>query len=123
KQTEAQLYTAQALLVELNKNIKILENTLSVLLGKTPGEIQRSSLREQHLDPEMKTGYPLQLLRNRPDVIAAEYGLINAFELSNVAKAAFYPSLTISATGGLQSRSEEHTSELQSREYRMPSSA
>ncbi len=103
KQTEAQLYTAQALLVELNKNIKILENTLSVLLGKTPGEIQRSSLREQHLDPEMKTGYPLQLLRNRPDVIAAEYGLINAFELSNVAKAAFYPSLTISATGGLQS--------------------
>src|SRR5690606_24582657 len=80
-----------------------LENTLSVLLGKTPGEIQRSSLREQHLDPEMKTGYPLQLLRNRPDVIAAEYGLINAFELSNVAKAAFYPSLTISATGGLQS--------------------
>lgn len=103
KQTEAQLYTAQALLVELDKNIKLLENTLSVLLGKTPGEIQRSSLASQELDPEMKTGYPVQLLRNRPDVIAAEFGLVNAFELTNVAKAAFYPSLTISATGGLQS--------------------
>src|SRR5690606_41307201 len=99
KQIKMKLYTAQDLLVELTMNIEILDNTLSVLLGKTPGEIHRSSLREQHLDPEMKTGYPLQLLRNRPDVIAAEYGLINPFELSNVAKAAFYPSLTISAPG------------------------
>src|SRR5690606_30995991 len=71
--------------------------------GKGPGDVARSELDAQELDPEMKTGYPVQLLRNRPDVIAAEYGLINAFELTNVARAAFYPSLTISATGGLQS--------------------
>src|SRR3546814_12871348 len=51
----------------------------------------------------MESGYPVQLLRNRPDVIAAEYGLINAFELTNVARAGFYPSLTITASGGLQS--------------------
>ena len=43
------------------------------------------------------------MLRNRPDVIAAEYGLVNAFELTNVAKSNFYPSLGITATGGLQS--------------------
>lgn len=103
KQTEAQLYTAQALLVDLDKNIKLLENTFSILLGRSPGEIGRSSLEAQQLDPEMKTGYPVQLLRNRPDVIAAEYGLINAFELTNVAKSGFYPSLTLTATGGFQS--------------------
>lgn len=103
KQTEAQLYTAKALLVELEKNIKLLENTLSILLGGAPGEIERGSLADQQVSPELKTGFPVQLLRNRPDVIAAEYGLINAFELTNVAKASFYPSLNISATGGLQS--------------------
>lgn len=103
KQTEAQLYTAQALLVELDNNIKLLENTFSILLGKPPGPIERSSLAQLELNPEMETGYPVQLLRNRPDVIAAEFGLINAFELSNVARTGFYPSLTISATGGLQS--------------------
>jgi outer membrane protein TolC len=48
-------------------------------------------------------GYPLQLLRNRPDVVAAEYRLVNAFELTNVARSNFYPSLTLSATTGLQS--------------------
>jgi outer membrane protein TolC len=46
---------------------------------------------------------PSQLLRNRPDVIAAEFSLRNAFELTNVARANFYPALTLSASGGLQS--------------------
>ena len=45
----------------------------------------------------------MQLLRNRPDVVAAEYGLIQAFEMTNVAKSSFYPSLSITATGGFQS--------------------
>ncbi|HYH56187.1 MAG TPA: efflux transporter outer membrane subunit [Anseongella sp.] len=103
KQTEAQLYTARALLVDIEKNIKLLENTMSILLGKAPQDIARTSLQEQVLNPELNTGFPLQLLRNRPDVIAAEYGLINAFELTNVARSNFYPSLTISGTGGLQS--------------------
>ncbi len=51
----------------------------------------------------MKLGYSASLLKNRPDVISAEYGLVNAFELTNVARSAFYPSLTITAQGGLQS--------------------
>ena len=46
---------------------------------------------------------PATLLRNRPDVIASEYNLINAFELTNVAKSNFYPSLTLTASGGFQS--------------------
>src|SRR5690606_23503241 len=65
--------------------------------------IQRSSLDDQAIFVDVEVGYPAQLLRNRPDVLAAEYGLINAFELTNVAKSNFYPSLGISATGGFQS--------------------
>jgi outer membrane protein TolC len=42
-------------------------------------------------------------LRNRPDVIAAEYNLITNFEMTNVAKSGFYPSLRVTATGGFQS--------------------
>lgn len=103
KQTEAQLYTARALLVELKKNSKLLENTLSILLGADPHDIARGDLDAQTFAHDLNVGYPLQLLRNRPDVIAAEYNLINAFELTNVAKSNFYPSLTLSATTGLQS--------------------
>src|SRR5690606_20144377 len=93
KQTEAQLHTARALLVDIDMNIKLLENTLSILLGSSPTEIQRSSLAQQTVYTELDQGFPAQLLRNRPDVMAAEYGLINAFELTNVAKSNFYPSL------------------------------
>lgn len=103
KQTEAQLYNAMALLVDLKTNIKLLENTMSILLGETPQSIQRNSLKEQRILDEVKVGFPSQLLRNRPDVLAAEYNLINAFELTNVAKSNFYPSLNISASSGLQS--------------------
>lgn len=103
KQTEAQLYTAKALLIDIRMNIKLLENTMSILLGEEPHAVERRSLAEQSFTPELKVGFPVLLLRNRPDVIAAEYNLINAFELTNVAKSNFYPSLTLSATGGLQS--------------------
>ncbi len=103
KQTEAQLYSAQALLIDIRTNIKLLENTMAILLGKSPEDIERSSLDEQSIVADVNVGFPVQLLRNRPDVIAAEYNLVNAFELTNVAKANFYPSLNISATGGFQS--------------------
>ncbi|MEX0771625.1 MAG: efflux transporter outer membrane subunit [Balneolales bacterium] len=103
KQTEAQLYTAQSLQIDLRMNIQLLENTMSILLGESPHEIERSSLSQQGVDVELDTGYPVQLLHNRPDVIAAEYNLINAFELTNVARSNFYPSLNISAAAGLQS--------------------
>ncbi|MGB6153944.1 MAG: TolC family protein [Pricia sp.] len=103
KQTEAQWYTAQGILIDLRNQTRLVENTLSILLGKEPGEIQRSSLDTQEITTELNVGVPLQLLRNRPDVIAAEYELVNAFELTNVARSNFYPSLILNATGGLQS--------------------
>ena len=103
KQTEAQLYTAQAILIDLKNEARLLENTMSILLGSPMKEIKRGKLENQEIYTELKTGVPSQLLRNRPDVIAAEYNLINAFELTNVARSNFYPSFTVTATGGLQS--------------------
>ena len=102
QQTEAQLYTAKAILIDLRNEARLLENTLSILLGEAPMLIERSDLDEQKITTDLNIGVPVQLLRNRPDVIAAEYNLVNAFELTNVAKSNFYPSLTLSATGGLQ---------------------
>jgi len=103
KQTEAQLYTAQAIEVDLKMNIAIMENAFSILLGKAPQFIERSSLEDQQISSSLETGVPALLLRNRPDVIEAEFDLISAFELTNVARTNFYPSLTITGSGGLQS--------------------
>ncbi|WP_419212399.1 efflux transporter outer membrane subunit [Maribacter sp. X9] len=103
KQTEAQLYTAEALLIDLRNSAHLLENSLAILLGGEPREVVRSSLSEQTISTPLKTGIPYELLSNRPDVIAAEYALLNSFELTNVARSNFYPSLTLTANGGLQS--------------------
>ncbi|PKQ60238.1 hypothetical protein BZG02_20200 [Labilibaculum filiforme] len=103
KQTEAQLYSTQILLLNLEENVNLLENTISLILGENAGDIVRSKLDEQKIEIELQTGFPAQLLRNRPDVMVAEYGFRNAFELTNVAKSNFYPSLSISASAGLES--------------------
>ena len=103
KQTEAQIYTAEGILVDVRQQTRLLENTLALLLGTDPREFPRATLDDQSVRSELTTGVPAQLLANRPDVVAAEYALINAFELTNVARADFYPSFTFSATAGLQS--------------------
>lgn len=102
KQTEAQLYTAQGILIDLKNQSRLMENTMSILLGSAPQEIARGELENQVISTPLNSGVPAQLLRNRPDVMAAEYNLMNAFELTNAARADFYPSLTLSASGGLQ---------------------
>lgn len=103
KQTEAQLIGAKSMLLDIENNIKLLENTFSILLGETPQNIERSTLSEQEINVDLNIGVPIQLLSNRPDVMAAEYALINSFELTNAARSSFYPSLRLTANGGLQS--------------------
>lgn len=102
-QNIAQYNNARALQVDLEAAIFRTENTLSILLGKGPQHYERSVLKDQKLNTELKLGVPSLLLRNRPDVIAAEYNLVQAFELTNVARSNFYPSLKLTATGGFQS--------------------
>lgn len=103
QQTEAQLYRAQAVRIDIVNNIRLLENTLSILLGNAPHEINRTSLEEQETVTKLMIGVPSELLRNRPDVIAAEYNLVNAFDFVNVARSSFYPSLRLTSSGGFQS--------------------
>lgn len=103
RQTEAQLINAKGLLLDIENNIKLQENILCLLLGDMPHAIERSTLAEQNLSIDPKIGVPAQLLANRPDVAAAEFAVMNAFEMTNVARAAFYPTLRITAAGGLQS--------------------
>ena len=104
KQNEALLYNAQALQIEIENAIKIIENAYSTLLGRTPQAIPRTRLSEQVFTQDLNVGVPIQLLDNRPDVLAAEYNLVNAFELTNVAHASMYPALSISASAGLNSQ-------------------
>ena len=103
KQTEAQLYRAKAVLLDIKNEIRLLENAFSIMLGDAPHHIERTSLEKQEINTPLKLGVPVQLLRNRPDVLAAEYNLINAFQLTNVARSNFYPSLRLSASAGFQS--------------------
>ena len=102
-QTAAQLYSAQSQLLDLKNLLYQAENTLSILLSEEPQTYERSSLDEQSLANEMQLGVPALLLRNRPDIMQAEYSLVNSFELTNVARSNFYPSITLSAQGGFQS--------------------
>ncbi|RBN51504.1 efflux transporter outer membrane subunit [Flavobacterium psychrolimnae] len=103
KQTEAQKYATQIIIADLKNSIIILENTISILMGEGPAKIERSTFESQSMQPTITLGVPATLLRNRPDVIAAEYNLISNFEQTNVAKSNFYPTLKVTATGGLQS--------------------
>lgn len=102
-QNIAQFNNAKALQVDIETAIFKTENVLSILLGKAPQHLERNTLETQAIDTDMKLGVPATLLSNRPDVMAAEYDLITSFELTNVARSDFYPSLTITATSGFQS--------------------
>lgn len=108
QQSEALVYNAEALLVSIDVQIELLENTISLLMGTPSQYIARSANTLQYTPREINTGYAVSLLSNRPDVRMAEYQLINAFELTNVAKAQFYPTLRISGSAGLQSMDIDH---------------
>ncbi|MBC6111065.1 efflux transporter outer membrane subunit [Pedobacter fastidiosus] len=102
-QSEANLYAAQVTLPDLRRSVKEAENALSVVLARAPGSINRTTLDQQTPYTNLQTGVSAQLLQNRPDVIAAEFGFRSAFENTNVAKTYFYPALTLTASGGLTS--------------------
>ena len=103
QQSEALVYNAEASLVTLDVQIQMLENTISLLMGEPSHEIERTSLSTQNFALNTDLGYQSALLANRPDVKQAEFNLINAFELTNAAKAQFYPSLRITGSTGVQS--------------------
>jgi outer membrane protein, multidrug efflux system len=99
--SQANKYSTEVTIPDIKQNIYRAENALSVLLGRTPGLIERGSLDGQQISYDIKTGVPASLLANRPDVMEAEYQFRYSFDMTNVARSYFYPSVTISANGGL----------------------
>ncbi|MGO4710622.1 efflux transporter outer membrane subunit [Chryseobacterium sp. 2TAF14] len=108
QQSEALVYNAKSLLIDIDTQIQLLENTMSLLMGESSQTITRSSLSSQTIPNSLALGYPASLLSNRPDVMQAEFNLMNAFELTNVAKAQFYPTLRLTGSGGVQSVDIDH---------------
>jgi len=108
QQSAALVYNAQSLLIDIDTQIQLLENTMSLLMGEPSQSIERSTLTAQKLPESFALGYPVALLANRPDVMQAEFNLMNAFELTNSAKAQFYPTLRLTGSGGLQSLDIDH---------------
>ncbi|WP_372757432.1 efflux transporter outer membrane subunit [Mariniflexile sp.] len=104
-QSEASRYEIETSIPDIEMSILEEENVLSILLGRTPGHIERSSLEEQTAFSDLKIGLPASLLKNRPDIQEAEMAFRAAFEDVNLANTYFYPSLTITANGGLSSLS------------------
>ena len=103
-QSEANLYATQSTIPDIKNNIRQTENALSILIARAPGSIDRGTIEEQEFDGILQVGIPAQLLANRPDVQQAEYQLRYNFEQINNAQTYFYPSLTITAQGGWQSK-------------------
>ena len=100
---EALLANASAQIPALEQRIVARENQITLLLGRPPGPVPRGgSLTEQALPPAVPAGLPSALLLRRPDVRAAEQNLIAANANVGVARAAFYPTLSITGLfGGL----------------------
>ncbi len=99
-QSQANLYSAKVSLPDIKQSIYETENTLSLILGRNPGPVTRGSLSDQEISGSLHTGVPALMLANRPDVQEAEYQLRYGYEMTNAARKSFYPTLTVSATGG-----------------------
>ena len=99
-QARASRSALEASIQTIRKSISETENALSALLKEPAHTIERGTLGSQHFSDDISVGLPLQLLSNRPDVRQAEAALAEAFYTTHVARAAFYPSLTLSGTVG-----------------------
>lgn len=99
-QSEANRYAAEVLIPDLKQSIRETENALNILMGQAPGTIERGVLEDQVIPENIKVGVSSQLLENRPDVRQAEFNFRTAFETTNLARTYFYPSLTLTASGG-----------------------
>lgn len=99
-QSRANLYNIQASVPALENSINQLQNTLSLLLNTYPQVWDVTSRPDFSIPEQLVNGIPVSYLAVRPDVKAAERSMAAAYYSTNSARAAFYPSLVISAQGG-----------------------
>jgi multidrug efflux system outer membrane protein len=103
RQGEQLVYTAAETIPTLQQAIEQTENRISLLLGKPPGEVMRGlSLTEQVLPPDVPAGLPSALLERRPDIRTAEQNLIAANAEIGVAKASYFPQISLTGFLGGQ---------------------
>jgi multidrug efflux system outer membrane protein len=103
QQAESQYREAVARVPELEREIAQQENFISVLLGRNPGPIPRGGDIDALLFPVVPDGLPASLLQRRPDIRQAEQNLIAANANIGVAKAAYFPDISLTALLGLES--------------------
>src|SRR6266704_3633711 len=103
-QSQQLVYTASETIPDLERQIQQQENLLSILLGENPGSVTRGqALTEQPVPESVPAGLPSELLERRPDVRQAEEIIVAANAQIGVAKASFFPSISLTGTGGLES--------------------
>ncbi len=104
RRAEQEVARAQAVIPDLERQIGQKEHQVSLLMGRNPAPIVRgTSLREQRLPPEVPAGLPSALLERRPDIVEAEQRLVAANAKIGVAKAAFFPQISLTGNFGAQS--------------------
>jgi len=102
RQAEQLLFAATSEVPQLEEQIQQQENAVALLLGENPGPIAHQDPNALSPPPQdLPTGLPSQLLERRPDIQQAEASLIAANAQIGVARAQFFPSLSISASGGV----------------------
>jgi multidrug efflux system outer membrane protein len=104
RQSEQLVYTAAAEVPDLERQIAQEENAISILLGNNPEAIPRGlKLTEEPHAPEVPVGLPSALLERRPDIRQAEQNLIAANAQIGVARAAYFPQISLTGTAGYES--------------------
>lgn len=104
-QAETQLTSTQAQAIDVGVQRAQLEHAIAILIGKSPAEFALAPVQFDVAMPQIPRGLPSELLERRPDIAAAERRVAAANAQIGVAKAAFFPSLTLSASGGFVSSS------------------
>jgi len=104
QQAQAQEQAAAQLVPQFEQSIGIQENALRILTGELPGRVERTAILDQMAVPaDLSAGLPANLVSRRPDVKSAELALVTANANVGVNKAAMYPVLNITASGGINS--------------------
>ncbi len=104
RQAEQLVYDATETIPDLQRQITQGENFISYLTGRVPGDIQRGlTLTEHHIPPTVPAGLPSDLIERRPDIRSAEQKLVSADLQVQVAKAAYFPRITLTGLLGFES--------------------
>jgi len=104
RQSEQLVYTAATEIPDFEREIAQQENAISILLGNNPGDVPRGlKLTEEPHSPEVPAGLPSSLLERRPDIRQAEESLIAANAQIGVARAAYFPQISLTGTAGFES--------------------